>query len=184
MIKRAFVLTVFKPILSHTVSVKKNKNTYNFIELVTNGIDYNINSPEIDTQHKAKIEELAYIKLNNSDICDNQLVLNEYNKNMKQQVDLDRINEHPRLLDFLREAMSQELDVLFFWLNTYSFDENLTTEEINNLIFGKLVLMGYYANCVSPRAPTGLNERTPFVEYVVPVLKYFSAAYKNLAFQW
>jgi hypothetical protein len=43
----------------------------------------------------------------------------------------------------------------------------LSEDEINDLIFGKLVLVDYYANCVKPRTPSGLNERTPFVEYVV-----------------
>jgi hypothetical protein len=43
----------------------------------------------------------------------------------------------------------------------------LSEDEINDLIFGKLVLMDYYANCMKPRTPSGLNERTPFVEYVV-----------------
>jgi hypothetical protein len=64
-------------------------------------------------------------------------------------------------------AISRAWGAFFFWLNAYTFDKDLSEDEINDLIFGKLVSMDYYANCVMPRTPSGLNERTPFVEYVV-----------------
>jgi hypothetical protein len=57
-------------------------------------------------------------------------------------------------------AISRAWGAFFFWLNAYTFDKDLSEDEINGLIFGKLVLMDYYANCVKPRTPSGLNERT------------------------
>ena len=54
-----------------------------------------------------------------------------------------------------------------------------TEEEKKAILFvRRLVLADYYANCMKP-ALKNANERTPFIEYLVPVFKYFSAVYKK-----
>ncbi|KAG1384772.1 hypothetical protein G6F61_000128 [Rhizopus arrhizus] len=48
----------------------------------------------------------------------------------------------------------------------------------------RLTLTNFYANCLKSSPTNSLNERTPFVEYVVPIFKYYSAVYNDLTFQW
>lgn len=166
------------------MSVEKNKKVYSYIRPVTTGINYNFNGPDIDKEHKAKIEDVAYIKLNEGHSCDNQYVVNQYTQNVEEQHNLYHVKKHQALIKFLEEAMEQSFEELFFWLGTYAIDANISGEEKKDIIFAKLVLADYYANCVKPKVFVNMNERTPFIEYVVPLFKYFSASYKSIAFQW
>ncbi|KAG1149348.1 hypothetical protein G6F37_007776 [Rhizopus arrhizus] len=45
--------------------------------------------------------------------------------------------------------MKQNLEELFFWLGAYAFDTDISKEEKKDLLFAKLVLADYYANCGS-----------------------------------
>lgn len=166
------------------MSVEKNKKVYSYIRPVTTGINYNFNGPDIDKEHTAKIEDVVYTKLNEGHSCDNQYVVNQYTKNYEEQLSLYHVKKHPVLLKFLEETMEQSLEELFFWLGAYAIDANITEEEKKDIVFAKLVLTDYYANCVKPKVFVNINERTPFVEYVVPIFKYFSALYRSIAFQW
>ncbi|KAG0748731.1 hypothetical protein G6F57_001159 [Rhizopus arrhizus] len=100
-----------------------------------------------DKEHKSSIEEVVYIKLNDSHPCDHQYVVNQYIKNVEEQLSLHNIKSHPVLLKFLKEAMEQNLEELFFWLGAYAFDRDISEEEKKDLLFAKLVLADYYANC-------------------------------------
>lgn len=166
------------------MSVEKNKKVYSYIRPVTTGINYNFNGPDTDKEQKAKIEDVAYIKLNEGNQCDNQYVVNQYTQNVEEQCSLHHVKKHQALLKFLEEAMEQSLEELFFWLGAYAIDANITEEEKKDIVFAKLVLTDYYANCVKPKVFVNINERTPFVEYVVPIFKYFSASYRSITFQW
>ncbi|EIE76686.1 hypothetical protein RO3G_01390 [Rhizopus delemar RA 99-880] len=147
-----------------TVSVEKNKKVYSYIRPVTTGINYNFNGPDIDKEHKAKIEDVAYIKLNEGHSCDNQYVVNQYTQNVEEQHNLYHVKKHQALIKFLEEAMEQSFEELFFWLGTYAIDANISGEEKKDIIFAKLVLADYYANCVKPKVFVNMNERTPFIE--------------------
>ncbi|KAI8335076.1 hypothetical protein BC941DRAFT_76097 [Chlamydoabsidia padenii] len=46
-----------------------------------------------------------------------------------------------------------------------------------------LVLTDFYANCIKPIYPT-TNERTPYVEHVILIFKYFSAFTQLASFVW
>ncbi|KAG2230177.1 hypothetical protein INT48_003482, partial [Thamnidium elegans] len=95
------------------------------------------------------------------------------------------IKQHPALFEFLEESVEQSLDDLSLWAGFYPIKNDITEEEKKVLVFGKLVIADYWANCVKPVVSVKLNERIPFVEHVVPIFKYFSAVYKNIVgFQW
>ncbi|KAI8082225.1 hypothetical protein BDF21DRAFT_338152, partial [Thamnidium elegans] len=95
------------------------------------------------------------------------------------------IKQHPALFEFLEESVEQSLDDLSLWAGFYPIKNDITEEEKKVLVFGKLVIADYWANCVKPVVSVKLNERIPFIEYVVPIFKYFSAVYKNIVgFQW
>ena len=46
------------------------------------------------------------------------------------------------------------------------------------------IMYDYHANCLKPMFTTRFNERTPFAEYVLPVLKYFGASTGLVSFFW
>ena len=46
------------------------------------------------------------------------------------------------------------------------------------------ILYDYRANCKKPSCPISYNERTPYVEYVIPIFKYFSASTSLVSFLW
>ncbi|CEP07595.1 hypothetical protein [Parasitella parasitica] len=48
----------------------------------------------------------------------------------------------------------------------------------------RYVLSDYHANCSKPSYIVIPNEHTPFAEYIIPILKYFSASTKSLSFIW
>ncbi|OBZ81129.1 hypothetical protein A0J61_10822 [Choanephora cucurbitarum] len=37
---------------------------------------------------------------------------------------------------------------------------------------------------MKPASTNTVNERAPFVEYLVPIFKYYSAVYQDINFQW
>lgn len=47
----------------------------------------------------------------------------------------------------------------------------------------RLILTDFYANCSKPSPPLN-NERTPYIDYVIPVFKYFCATTKLMSFLW
>lgn len=58
-----------------------------------------------------------------------------------------------------------------------------TEEEEQVISFTRFILTDFMANCQKHSSAHRLNnEQAPFVEYVVPVLKYFSAVFNNIFF--
>ncbi|KAL1928566.1 hypothetical protein VTP01DRAFT_2922, partial [Rhizomucor pusillus] len=45
-------------------------------------------------------------------------------------------------------------------------------------------LSDYHVNCIKPFYSVQPYERTPFVEYIIPVFKYFSASTGLFSFIW
>ncbi|KAI8139668.1 hypothetical protein BJV82DRAFT_240522 [Fennellomyces sp. T-0311] len=88
----------------------------------------------------------------------------------------------PVALNFLQAAMEQELSSLPRWLWTQCLQG--TKEELAIIHLMQLTLTDFYANCTRPEPVPPVNERTPFVEHVIPVIKYFNSVYEKLHIQW
>ncbi|CEI93020.1 hypothetical protein RMCBS344292_07265 [Rhizopus microsporus] len=159
----------------NVISIQRNKKIFSFIKPATPGIKYNLNCPVVEQKEKAAIAPVVYIKIRNNCSCDNEEVNKEYFQNMIQQSTFSCLKKTPDARQFLLNALEQPLEKLLFWLGSNGFHNTCSNEELKATLFVRLVLTDYYANCVKPVTMTLSNERTPFVEYVVPLFKYFSA---------
>lgn len=70
------------------------------------------------------------------------------------------------------------------WLGSNGFDSDITNDEKQAILFIRVLLTDFFINCNKPALHNTLNERTPFVEYLVAIFKRFSGVYKGIAFQW
>lgn len=66
------------------------------------------------------------------------------------------------------------------YIGRYGFQSSNSEDDKKAILFIRLTLTDYYANCLKPAPTNSLNERTAFVEYVVPIFKYYSAVYQDL----
>lgn len=163
--------------IGNVVSVKKNQQSFSLIKPITPTATFTLNSPCFDKDTRDKVLETAYIKVGNDCICENQLIVNEYQKNVEESKAKSCIKRLPNVIAFLTNALDQELTTLIAWLRRNGFDSNYSEEEKKAVLFIRLVLTDFYANCMKPPLTNTANERTPFVEYLVPVFKYYSAVY-------
>ncbi|KAG1041166.1 hypothetical protein G6F43_012149 [Rhizopus delemar] len=143
-----------------------------------------LDSPCFDEDTRAKVVEVAHIKISKDCICENQSLVNEYLENMKESKAMSCIKRLPAALAFLSAALDQDLETLLDWLGTNGFNDQHSKEEKKAILFIRLVLTDFYANCMKPPLVNTVNERTPFVEYLIPVFKYYSAVYQDINFQW
>ncbi|ORX43887.1 hypothetical protein DM01DRAFT_1329489 [Hesseltinella vesiculosa] len=105
-----------------------------------------------------------------------------YETNMIEQAGLQSIKIHTYALDFLKNALGQALADLPVWLWTHGNEAEEMDKSMIKVM--RLVLTDFSANCEAPTFPGPTNERTPFVESVVPIFKYFCAATQLLTFAW
>lgn len=92
------------------------------------------------------------------------------------------LKKRSRAFEFLKQALAQSLELIkrgFLWKDygkstkLHGFDDK--DDELIELI--RLVPTDYTVNCIKPNHPTKTNERTPFVESIVPLFKYQSSIY-------
>ncbi|KAI7907174.1 uncharacterized protein BX663DRAFT_528960 [Cokeromyces recurvatus] len=63
---------------SDIVTVKRKKDSFALLKPITPSISYRFNTPSFNEQMKAKVNSIAYIKLDDKDICENESITNEY----------------------------------------------------------------------------------------------------------
>ncbi|EIE90804.1 hypothetical protein RO3G_15515 [Rhizopus delemar RA 99-880] len=102
---------------SDIATVKRKKDSFALLRPITPSISYRFNTSGFNEQMKARVNSIAYIKLDDKDICENEAIANEY----------------------------------------------------STMIMTRLTLTDFYANCLKPSPTNSLNERTPFMEYAVPI---------------
>jgi hypothetical protein len=158
--------------------------SYSLIKPVTPNVSFSVDSPAFDEDIKSKIDQVAYIQINNTCVCDDPSVNNEYQLNIKEYEANTCINRRPAALTFLRNALEHNMDTLIAWLGRNGFDQLYSEEEQNAILFIRLVLHDFYVNCKKRPLKNVQNERTPFIEYLVSVFKYYSAVYPDVNFQW
>lgn len=146
-----------------------------------------IEKPRIGNEDLDNLERIYQIKINNSQHQNvSNEIIDEYNKNMDEQTSIVSLKNLPTVLEFLKLSLQQSLDKLPYWL--WRDDEsNCDNEEERECIYlVRLILTDYHANCYKPAYPIpgSINERTPFIEFVIPIFKYFSSVTKLLSFQW
>lgn len=122
--------------------------------------------------------------MDEKDICENDIVTKEFSDNLNDSRNNRFINKYPLAKSFLNNALHQNIEDMLLYIGKNGFDDTNSEDNKKAILFIRLTLTDYYANCMKPTPANSLNERTPFVEYVVPIFKYYSAVYKDLSFQW
>ncbi|KAI7907218.1 uncharacterized protein BX663DRAFT_573460 [Cokeromyces recurvatus] len=163
------------------VSILKNKKSYCFIKPKTPEIHYNINSPSFTELEKEMIDDVVFIKLDDTSLCNNEEIAQEYKNNKTEQQQNHFMVQLPVAMKFLEGALDQQLNQLLFWMGSNGFNSSQSEDEKKAILFIRLVLNDFYANCIKPVVNNVLNERTPFVEYVkgVETNKFVSLYHKE-----
>lgn len=161
--------------------LEKARKRYHFVPPMAPSLS--MNKPRLDSGDQDTLSNIVEIKINDyNNPSLNRAILQEYHENMEQQERNGCLISMPQALTFLRNAMDQQLLVLPRWLWTQSLEA--CDEEKKLIEVMQLVLTDFYANCCRPEPLPPLNERTPFCDHVIPVIKYFNAVYKTLHLQW
>ncbi|KAG2234829.1 hypothetical protein INT48_006746 [Thamnidium elegans] len=66
------------------VMVKRKKDSFALLKPITPSISYRFNTPGFEEQMKERVNSIAYIKLDDKDICENEAITNEYASNMNE----------------------------------------------------------------------------------------------------
>jgi hypothetical protein len=167
-----------------TVIVKRNEDSFSLLKPVTPNISYRFNTPDFNKEIKPRVDTIVYIKLHDQDVCENEAINNEYANNMEDSICNKHFNKYPIAKSFLNEALSQQIHTLIRWMGRNGFDDTNPEDAIKAILLMRLILTDFYANCIMPSPKSSLTERTPFVEYVIPIFKYYSAVYNDMSFQW
>lgn len=65
---------------------------------------------------KARVNSIAFIKLDDKDICENEIISNEYASNMNESYNNKYINDYPVTKSFLNDALNQGIENLLPWI--------------------------------------------------------------------
>ncbi|CEP14615.1 hypothetical protein [Parasitella parasitica] len=169
---------------SDIVMVKRSKDSFALLKPITPSISCRFNTPGFNEQMKTRLNSIAYIKLDDKDNCENEAITNEYARNMDESYSNKYISDYPIAKSFLNDALNQQIGDLLPWMGQHGFDNTNSEDTQKAILIIRLILTDFYANCLKPSPTNSLNERTPFVEFVVPIFKYYSAVYNDLTFQW
>lgn len=69
---------------SDIATVKRKKDSFALLRPITPSISYRFNTSGFNEQMKARVNSIAYIKLDDKDICENEAIANEYSSNMNE----------------------------------------------------------------------------------------------------
>ena len=87
-------------------------------------------------------------------------------------------------MDYLGDVLSYDFTEFLPNIWSYSIHESgdITTKQFTNLI--AYTLTDYHCNYKQPMISNNNHERTFFVEYIVPMFKYFAKETNLLGFSW
>ena len=164
--------------------MRKDKKQYRFKPVMKPSTS--MNKPRVGSSDQDILSDIVEIKVNEISFTPvSENTLNYFNKNTDEQEINACLRDLPKSKVFLKSALGQELENLPSWLWSQKLD--LTEEEKNEKKLSqtmKLLLTDFYATCLRPQPTPPLNERTPFCEHVIPLIKYSNAVYQLLRVQW
>ncbi|KAI9274825.1 hypothetical protein BDA99DRAFT_498683 [Phascolomyces articulosus] len=167
-----------------TIDMRKDKKQFKFIPAMTPSVS--MNKPRLESSDEAILSGIVEIKVN--DIIFTQVsecTMDYFNKNVDEQEVNSCLADLPKAKAFLKTALQKELKNLpsWLWAEILEFDKEEKNEDklIQTM---KLVLTDFYATCLRPEPIPPLNERTPFCEHIIPLIKYTNAVYQLLRVQW
>ncbi|KAG2216754.1 hypothetical protein INT45_010796 [Circinella minor] len=166
------------------IDMRKDKKQYKFIPVMKPSIS--MNKPRVISSDQETLSDIVEIKINELSLAPvSENTLHYFNKNIGEQEVNACLSDLPKAKTFLKSALEQELENLPSWLWSQKLDFTKEEENEKKLVQTmKLVLTDFYATCLRPQPTPPLNERTPFCEHVIPLIKYSNAVYQLLRVQW
>ncbi|KAG1046944.1 hypothetical protein G6F43_010589 [Rhizopus delemar] len=149
----------------------------------------------LTTPHKPKIQVIDQHKI--KDICaigmeflENKSDLNnaeemtEYRSNVVSQAEFKSLKEFPHVIEFIKECLDSDMNSLpcFAWSHPIHSSSTGLTKKFARVI--ALSLADFTSNCKQHSLLIGNHERTAFVKYLTPPLKYLSQETGNTIMSW
>ncbi|KAI8073296.1 hypothetical protein BC940DRAFT_324833 [Gongronella butleri] len=163
------------------VSVKKGTKTFSFAPRPAP-------SSRISDEDRAMLAPLYTIKINDKHLAGTSpSVVDAYEANLESLASNSSLVRRPAAFDFLKRALRVPLNDLraFLWKDCGEDTASKVVDDESKLIeLVRLVLTDFSANCLKPAYPAETNERTPFVESIVPIFKYLSSVQQSISFVW
>ncbi|KAI9316042.1 hypothetical protein BX666DRAFT_1954199 [Dichotomocladium elegans] len=142
-----------------------------------------INKPRLPADDQNMLRNMIEIQINDQKRASvSSATYEKYMKNMDEESANACLRAMPEANAFLARALEQDLATLPAWLWSQSLKGTEKEKMLCRTI--QLALTDFYANCCRPEPLPPLNERTAFIEHVIPVIKYYNAVYKRLHIQW
>ncbi|KAI8063094.1 hypothetical protein BDF21DRAFT_369139 [Thamnidium elegans] len=139
------------------------------------------NKPTIQSDDREKLKQYfdICIKSDKSFLCSDGLKkqFDTYNIDNNRNASLNR---HQHELDWLRNIFKIEFEN--FLEDTIILSKKYSKNEL--ISFMKYTFIDFHANCQRPVPVPINNERTIYVEFFIPMFKYFANFTKTLAFTW
>ncbi|ORX57016.1 hypothetical protein DM01DRAFT_1362403 [Hesseltinella vesiculosa] len=141
--------------------------------------------PHITSDNRGQLSPLYTIKISEENMPDTSAgLIKRYERNKDDQASNASLRKRPAAFDFLKCAVDQPIDNLRQYLWTHGYGNGIPEDDMQLIDLIRLVLTDFWATAVKPDYPTSTNERTPFVESIVPLFKYLSAVMRSVAFVW
>lgn len=110
--------------------------------------------------------------------------MKELKNNQHSQQKNTSLSKTSNIMDYLGDVLNYDFTEFLPNICSHSIHQSgdITTKQFANLI--TYTLTDYHCNCKQPMISNNNHERTPFVEYVVPMFKYFAKETNLLGFSW
>ncbi|KAG1487343.1 hypothetical protein G6F47_012891 [Rhizopus delemar] len=165
------------------LTVKKGKKHYNFTPQMKPSTS--THKPRISDEDQTLLSPLYAIKINDMHSIDTpKKLIDKFEKNKNNQAGILSLKKRSIVHQFLKSALDQPLNGLRQFLWTHGYKNGCSEEEKLDMELVRLILTDFTATCEKPAYPAVTNERTPFVESIVPLFKYLSAIMGSIAFVW
>lgn len=93
------------------------------------------------------MNSIAYIKLDDKDICENEAINNEYASNMDESYSNKYINNYSVAKSFLNDALNQQIENLLPWIGQHGFDNTYSEDTKKAILMIRLTSTDFYTNC-------------------------------------
>lgn len=123
------------------------------------------------------------ISSNYNDKSINPLLLKEYQLNWEHQRQNICFNKYKYAMNFFKNAINQNIDDCPKYLWTNGYEADMDDDEKNIIQMMRFILTDFCLNCNKPFIYNDFNERTPFIENLIPIFKAFGSM-NNLTFAW
>ncbi|CEP19194.1 hypothetical protein [Parasitella parasitica] len=168
-----------------TIRLTKNSKTYSFkppVSCLT--MPHTPKIQERDSRAILKNCALGIESLINKSEYTNTDEMKELKTNQKQQRDNMSLSKICGIMDFLRDALNYEFNELLaaLWTHPILDSSDSTARHFASII--AYTLTDFHCNCKQPMNFTNNHERTPFVEFIVPMFKYLAKQTNLLGFSW